>query len=289
MIDSNNLAVWINASDEIWDATLVETISTLGNPTNLKTISAKIIRIQLIVEIQTNKYNACIRETTLTRQYPQGPSNPTSVTSTVDRKGDGQLSRAITEFETAFARLTGLTWRTRLTQLQKPKAIFIHFENKDGQEKVDSAVTGVLSKFVTPATLPGLKPAMLPTYPNRLLDSKKPFAEHSLQTAIRMIDRISEAQSRAQGDGGANQSLATSLTQCFIELFGRDNAPLPGKIKSVSDTIRLMKDTRDFKAIEAAKTTPGKLDQPVLRHVFSLLRLAALTPGTSLLSSLNVL
>jgi hypothetical protein len=104
-----------------------------------------------------------------------------------------------------------------------------------------------------------------------------------------MIDRISEAQSRAQGDGGTNQSLATSLTQCFIELFGRDNAPLPDKIKPVSDTIRLMKDSRDFKAIEAAKTTPGKLDQPVLRHVFSLLRLAALTPCTSLLSSLNVL
>ncbi|OKP09211.1 hypothetical protein PENSUB_5419 [Penicillium subrubescens] len=142
--DTKNLAVWINDSDRIWDATLVETISTLNNPTNPKMTSAKIIRIQLVVDIQTNKYDTCIRETTLTRQHPQGPSNPTCVTRTVDSKGDGHLSRAITEFETAFERLTGLTWSARLARPKESKAIFIPFENRDAQIKVGSTVADVL-------------------------------------------------------------------------------------------------------------------------------------------------
>jgi hypothetical protein len=267
----------------------VETISTLNNPKNLKTTSAKIIRIQLIVDIQNNKYDTCIRETTLTRQHPQGPSNRTNVTSTVDHKGDGHLSRAITEFELAFGRLTDLTWSERLTQLTKAKAMFIRFENKGSQKQVGSAVANVLSKFVTPATLLSLKLDNLPPYPNRLLNDKELFAEHSLETAISMLNMISEVQNRTQGDDYATQSLATSLTQCFIGLFGRDDAPLPDKIKSVGEIRRLIEDLGDFKALEGATTPPGKLNPPLLRHIFSLLRLAALIPGTSLLSFCNVL
>ncbi|OKP09210.1 hypothetical protein PENSUB_5418 [Penicillium subrubescens] len=93
-----------------------------------------------------------------------------------------------------------------------------------------------------------------------------------------MLDMISEAQYLAQGDDGVFQSLETSLTQSFIELFGRDDAPLPDKIESVGETRRLIEDLGDFKAIEGAPITPDKLNPPLLRHVFSLLKLAALTP-----------
>jgi hypothetical protein len=250
--------------------------------------SAKIIRIQLVVDIQTNKYDTYIRETTLTRQHPQGPSNPTCVTRTVDSKGDGHLSRAITEFETAFERLTGLTWSARLARPKESKAIFIPFENRDAQINVGSTVADVLCKFVTPGPLLALKRAILPVYPNRLLDNKELFTDHSIKTAISMLDMISEAQYLAQGDDGVFQSLETSLTQSFIELFGRDDAPLPDKIESVGETRRLIEDLGDFKAIEGAPITPDKLNPPLLRHVFSLLKLAALTPGISLLSSYNV-
>ncbi|KAJ5381709.1 uncharacterized protein N7496_004137 [Penicillium cataractarum] len=271
------LAVWINENDEILDATMLEPSSMLQTPTRPPAATIKIIRIQLIADIEGDKYHTYIRETTISRQTPKSLGS-TSIRSKVTSKGFGDISSAIRQFEIAFEQRTGLTWSARSTKPKHSKAVFIHLKTQDNQKKLDSAVSNVLSKLVAPENLPTIKAELLKPYPNRLLGREEGLAEHFLPTAIGLLDKISEAQIQAQGGSDADKTLESSLTQCFLELFWQDDVPLPHKITSISETRSHIEDLRNIRAIEDASNKKGKLNAPAFRHIFDLLHLAAMIP-----------
>lgn len=258
---------------------MVEKLSALDNPTNLETTSAKIIRIQLLFDVKGDKYDTCIRETTMTRQQPSISQKPTSVRSIFTRKGDGHLPRAITEFETAFERLTGLSWSERLEQPKEAKAIFIKLESKNDPGQLDSAVSDVLGKFVKLEKLSDAKCTLLEPYPNQLLEKEEKSVDHSLHTSIALLDKLSEVQSC--GSASARR-LTTSLSQCFFGLFWPAGTPLPTKSEWISRSRGSIEDLRHCRALEDAQKNLRQPVPSIMRHVLGLLHLEAMTRGTFL-------
>lgn len=256
----------------IWDATLVESLTPVDNIKNSATPSAKIFRIQMIIDTSGDIYHTFIRETSLHREH------------IITCKGDGHFSRAIAEFNAAFKRLTGLIWSEHQEQPKSGKAIFIQSVTYDDQPKLESAVCDVLSNFVNIHDLLNIKTTLLEPYPNKLLETKAKTFEHSILTAISLLNKISDLQRRTQDDSGGAKRLTTSLSQCFFGLFWPKGTPLPTKVKTdwISRSRRSIKDLGDFKGIEDAPKKSRKLSPTLSRHVLGLLHLEGMTTGTSL-------
>ena len=257
---------------------MVEELSASDKQTKSETTStsAKIIRIQLIVETKADKYNTYIRETRMTRQQASGIQQPGSIKSTLSRKGNGQLSTAITEFETAFKQLTGLAWVQRSKSPKEGKAIFLQLESKNGQEKLDSAVSEVLSKFIELQNFAVTKVNLLETYPNKLFENKKKHVDHSLDTAISLLEKLSSVRDSASPSAKA---LATNLSQCFFALFWPAGKALPTG-SWIKQSRRLIEDLKHSSAIESAPKNLGQPDPVIMRHVLGLLHIRAMTSGT---------
>lgn len=196
--------------------------------------------------------------------------------------GNGHFSRAIAGFKTAFKGFTGLAWSERHKQAKKGKAIFIQLETKDHQDKPDSEVCSVLSKFVNLANLPAVKTLLLKSYPNKLLEKDEKSSEHSRLTAISLLDKILDLQAENRNKSGTNDahSLKASFSQCFFKLFWQ-GTPLPTKTDWISESRRLIQGLRSFNAIEDAAKDLSQTDPALLRHVLGLLHLEAMTTGTS--------
>ncbi|KAJ5381710.1 uncharacterized protein N7496_004138 [Penicillium cataractarum] len=146
-------AVWVDDENVIWDATLVE-LSALDGITDPAKPSAKIIRIQLIIDSHEETYHTIIWEISSVE------------TPTDTRKGDGRLLCAIAEFEAAFKRFTGLTWGERQQQPKKGKAIFIPLGSSASQGKLDWGARSALTKFANLGNLPAGK--TLPSKPSEV-------------------------------------------------------------------------------------------------------------------------
>lgn len=273
------MLVWIDEDDVIWDVTLVEESSASDKQTKseITSTSAKIIRIQLIVETEADKYNTCIRETKMTRQRASGIQQPGSINSTVSRKGNGRLSGAITEFETAFKQLSGLAWSQRSEGPKEGKAIFLQLASKNAQEKLDSAVSEVLSKFIELQNFAATKVNLLETYPNKLLENTNKHVDHSLDTAISLLEKLSSVRNSASPSAKA---LATNLSQCFFALFWPAGKALPAETQWIKQSRRSIEDLKHSRAIESAPKNFGQPDPVIMRHVLDLLHMEAMTPGT---------
>lgn len=160
----------------------------------------------------------------MTRQQTSGLPQSGSVKSAVSRKGNGQLSRAITEFETAFEQLAGLAWGQRSKQPKEGKAKFLQLESKNNQGKLDSAVCDVLSKLVPLQNFAAAKATLLELWTTKLLENTENNVDHSLHTAIALLEKLSKVQ---DSGGTKTQSLTASFKQCFLSFSGQQANPCP--------------------------------------------------------------
>jgi hypothetical protein len=149
-------------------------------------------------------------------------------------------------------------------------------ESKNGQEKLDLAVSDVLSKFIELQNFAATKVNLLETYPNKLLENTNKHVDHSLDTAISVLEKLSSVQNSA---GPSAKALATNLTQCFFALFWPAGKALPTKTQWIKQSRRLIEDLKHSRAIESAPKNLGQPDPVIMRHVLDLLHMRAMTPG----------
>ena len=121
------------------------------------------------------------------------------------------------------------------------------------------------------------KATLLELWTTQLLENTEKNVDHSLHTAIALLEKLSNVQ---DSGGTKTQSLTASLKKCFFELFWPADKSLPKDVQWIRRLRRLIEDLRDCRAIEAAPKSLGQPDPIVMCHVLCLLHLKAMTRGT---------
>ncbi|KAI2793663.1 hypothetical protein POX_a00246 [Penicillium oxalicum] len=245
-----NLLVWLDEDDNIYDATLVSASSALDDTGKTESIIARIIRVQLTVDVKANKYNTWIRETKMTRNKIENYLKPTKIGTTVSCKGDGLLPSAISEFWTIFEKLTGLNWKSRFEPVQKKKFIFVPTQEDSGSKTLSDASANFLAQVAKAATVLNLA-TLMESYQNQLMGDKL-TAKHSMATGIDLADMISHISRKSTEVMESTQIDIAGLRKCFIELFGDEISPISMDSSSVRKTKERIEDMMSFRAIKAA-------------------------------------
>jgi hypothetical protein len=244
-------------------------LSTLPKGQNIAQSGARIIRIQLIVNPSEGTYNTFIRQTSLYRKLDR------------NCKGDGRLDFAIPEFETTFKQFTGLAWSRRNDSPKDKKAIYVPFEEKTDQShrELSRAVCEILKRLMDAEHLPQIEKALLEPQDSPLLQTRATSAEHSLQTAVALLGKISEVADAA--------ILSKRLKQCFLSLFCGGGIYVPRGNAWIDEARRSIEGLRDLRALEDKLKTIGRPKTSSLRQIYDLLHLANLSEGKHTLFSLT--
>lgn len=242
-------------------------LSTLPKGQNIAKHGARIIRIQLIANPSERSYHTFIRQTSLYRKLDR------------NCRGDGRLDFAIPEFELTFKQFTGLAWSRRNDSPKDKKAIYIPLEKKTDQShrELPPAVCKILKTLMDAEHLPQIEKTLLEPQDSPLLQKRATSAEHSLQTAVALLHRISEVANAA--------IFSKRLNQCFLSLFCGGGIYMPRGNAWIDEACRSIEGLRDFRAFEDTLKRIGRPTASSLSQIYDLLHLAKLSEGKHTLSS----